>query len=521
MLNSVDFSGRPFHFIGIGGIGMSALAYILTKQRLPVSGSDVRLSHITQRLQEEGAHIFWSQDATNLEFFRQPAALSTSAASPSGPVGHGATELLPSTSPTEAQGSASSIDSLRLPQVICSTAINTRNPEYRAALELNCPIFHRSELLAALIKNYKSIAVAGTHGKTTTSSLTAYLLCQAGLDPTIVIGGEVAAWEGNARLGHGPYLVAEADESDGSLAKLSAAIGIVTNLELDHPDYYKTLEDVISIFKTFQSNCEVLIGCIDCPNVREALQPTISYSLNPDTGADYTVDQVVYRAEGTTAQVWERGTCLGTLHLKLLGQHNLSNALAAVAVGRLLGLEFAQIDQALSTFEGARRRFECRGIHNNITFIDDYAHHPSEIRATLSAARLRIQEGTPGRSGARRIVAVFQPHRYSRTLTLMPEFAESFGDADQVIVTDIYAAGEANPMQVTGQQLAQAIAAHQAQVEYCPDLQAVYQSLTGTLRPGDVVLFLGAGNLNQIIPDVMRFYESANSDPSQEWCNPA
>jgi UDP-N-acetylmuramate--alanine ligase len=519
MLNSVDFSGRPFHFIGIGGIGMSALAHILVKRKLPVSGSDVRLNHITQKLQEAGAHIFWSQDATNLTFF-QPSPTASVAE-----VALATADRFANTASTVNAANAAETPSSwleaddHLPQVVCSTAIRSGNPEYRAAVDLGCPIFHRSDLLAALIHHYKSVAVAGTHGKTTTSSLIAYLLLKNQLDPTIIIGGEVSAWEGNAHLGEGDYLVAEADESDGTLAKLSAYIGVVTNIELDHPDHYASLDDVIGIFKTFQQSCDHLVGCLDCDNVKTALQPDISYSLNPAMGADYTVDQVVYGADGTTAQVWERGKLLGLLHLQLLGRHNLSNALAAVAVGRLAGLEFDAIAAALASFEGARRRFECRGIHHGITFIDDYAHHPSELKATLAAARLRIQSAQQGIDAKRRIIAVFQPHRYSRTRVLMSEFAEAFQDADQVILTDIYGAGEANPTAVTGEQLATVVAAQHDQVAYHASLESVYQYLTEALHPGDVVLFLGAGNLNQIIPDVMEHYHSLPSHDLQDWGN--
>ncbi|MBD3880283.1 UDP-N-acetylmuramate--L-alanine ligase [Phormidium tenue FACHB-886] len=468
MLNSVDFSGRPFHFIGIGGIGMSALAYVLTQRKLPVSGSDLSLNHITQRLQEQGAHIFWSQDAANLEAFRSEVPLS---------------------------------DIALLPQVVCSTAISAANAEYRAAIDLGCPIFHRSDLLAALMREYRGIAVAGTHGKTTTSSMIGFLLLQAGLDPTIVVGGEVKAWEGNARSGESAYLVAEADESDGSLVKLAADIGVITNIELDHPDHYASLDEVIATFQTFARQCQTLIGCLDSPLVQQ-VQPTVSYSVCSD-GADYTVAQVVYQADGTIAQVYERGTLLGELHLRLLGEHNLSNALAAIAVGRLVGLEFAQIASILTTFEGARRRFERRGEYNQILFIDDYAHHPSEIQATLAAARLRAQPNL------QRVVAVFQPHRYSRTSTFLKEFAESFGDADLVVTTDIYSAGESNQGQVTGEQLAAAIAAHHPQVSYQSTLAEVEAYLQTALRPGDLVLFLGAGNLNRIIPELLAFYQQA------------
>jgi UDP-N-acetylmuramate--alanine ligase len=478
MSNAVDFSGKPFHFIGIGGIGMSALAYVLAKRQLPVSGSDLRPNHITRKLESIGTHIFGRQEASNLEFFRPKLTAEVGLNSPK--------------SPAELPAINQSI----LPQVICSTAINTNNLEYKAALELGCPILHRSDVLAALIADYYSIAVAGTHGKTTTSSMIGYMLLKAGLDPTILVGGEVKAWEGNARLGESQYLVAEADESDGSLVKHTPEIGVITNIELDHPDHYDTLEEVVDIFQKFAQGCKTLIASIDCATVRDRLQPTISYSLHPDTNADYTVTNIDYRADGTTALVWEKGKALGVLNLQLLSRHNLSNALAAVAVGRVLGLEFGDIAKGIASFEGARRRFEFRGEVGGITFIDDYAHHPSEIRATLAAARLQARPG-------QRVVAIFQPHRYSRTLTFLAEFAESFTHADLVVLTDIYSAGEPNLEQISGELLAKEIAKQHPNVVYQPTISTVCEFLLQTLRPGDLALFLGAGNLNQAIPDVI------------------
>ncbi len=476
MKNNVDFSGKPFHFIGIGGIGMSALAYILAKRNLPVSGSDVRPNNITRKLEDIGVHIFSKQEADNIEFVHPHVTDSTLTLNPE--------EIL-------------SYPNKKIqPQVVCSTAINTSNLEYKAALENGCPIFHRSDVLAALISEYHSIAVAGTHGKTTTSSMIGYMLLEAGVDPTIIVGGEVNAWSGNARLGNGKYLVAEADESDGSLVKHSPAIGIITNIELDHPDHYETLEEVIDTFQTFSSNCQTLIGSIDCETVRDCLKPSISYSLYSDTGADYHVTDVDYRADGTRALVWEKGKALGVLNLRLLSRHNLSNALAAVAVGRAIGLEFGEIAKGLATFEGARRRFEFRGEVDGVTFIDDYAHHPSEIRATLAAARLQARPG-------QRVVAIFQPHRYSRTLTFLDEFSECFSHADLVVLTDIYSAGEPNLGQIDGEKLAQRVSEHHSVVSYQATIEAVSDYLVKNLRPGDLALFLGAGNLNQAIPEII------------------
>jgi UDP-N-acetylmuramate--alanine ligase len=475
MSNSIDFSGRPFHFIGIGGIGMSALAYVLAKRQLPVSGSDLRANHITHKLESLGAHIFSKQEANNLEFFLPEVSA----------------DALLLALPEKLSAAKTT-----LPQVICSTAINANNLEYKAALELGCPIWHRSDVLAALIADYYSIAVAGTHGKTTTSSMIGYMLLQAGLDPTILVGGEVKAWEGNARMGASRYLVAEADESDGSLVKHAPEIGIITNIELDHPDHYETLEEVVDTFKTFAQGCKTLVGSIDCETVRNRFKPNISYSLNPEKGANYTVTNIDYRADGTTALVWENGKTLGLLNLQLLSHHNLSNSLAAVAVGRVLGLEFGEIAQGIATFEGARRRFELRGEAAGVTFIDDYAHHPSEIRATLAAARLQARPG-------QRVVAIFQPHRYTRTLTFLKEFAESFTHADLVVLTDIYSAGEPDLGQISGQDLATAISKHNPEVVYQQTLPLVSEFLLQTLCPGDLALFLGAGNLNQAIPELI------------------
>jgi UDP-N-acetylmuramate--alanine ligase len=466
MGDSIDFGGRPIHFIGIGGIGMSGLAYVLARRGLPVSGSDLRSTNITQKLAAEGAHIFLKQDASNLDFF---------------------------------SGSASGT-----PQIICSTAIGKTNSELAAALALGCPIFHRSDVLAAMIGEYYSVGVAGTHGKTTTSSAIGYMLVAAGVDPTIVVGGEVTAWEGNARVGKSEYFVAEVDESDGSLVKHAPKIGIITNIELDHPDHYKSLEQVIETFVTFRDRCQVTIGSVDCAIVRDRIKPTISYSVEPGQVADYTADEIDYNSVGTSAKVYEYGKLLGTLELGVLGKHNLSNALAAIAVGRKIGLDFPAIASGLATFSGAKRRFELRGYQNDITFIDDYAHHPSEILVTLSAARLRV-------GAERRVVAVFQPHRYSRTLEFLSEFAQSFKDADLVIITDIYSAGEANTGAISGEKVVAEIGRYHANVCYQPTLEAVSQFLTQNLQPGDICLCLGAGNLNQVIPEIVDYYRTTSN----------
>jgi len=457
----IEFNHRPFHFLGIGGIGMSALAYILAKQGFTVTGSDLRSNRLTEQLSNLGVQVFIGQEASNLEAYPYPDR----------------------------------------PQVICSTAIRADNPEYQAAQRLRCPIFHRSDVLAALMHRSESIAVAGTHGKTTTSSMIAYLLLEAGLDPTIIIGGEVAAWQGNARVGHSRYLVAEADESDGSLRKFQPHIGVITNIELDHPDHYTSLEEVLATFQQFADQSDIVVGCVDCPNVRDRLRHPrlITYSLQRQGDVDYCVDHIHYSSHGTTARVWERGTSLGILQLNVLGAHNLQNALAVIAVGRYLGIDFATIAAALLAFTGARRRFEERGQVNGIRFIDDYAHHPSEIMATLAAARLQVGGNSPWQ----RLVAVFQPHRYSRTQTFLDAFGQSFAAADQVILTDIYSAGEPNPGTISGGDVAECARQYHPAVSYCATFEAVQAHLATMLQPGDLVVFLGAGNLNQLIPDII------------------
>lgn len=452
MLNPVDFSGRPFHFVGIGGIGMSAIAYILAKQGFTVSGSDLSSNRITQKLQDLGVKVFKGHHADN-------------------------------------------IDLANAPQVVCSTAINQQNPEFQVALANGLPVLHRSDLLAALIEQFQGISIAGTHGKTTTSSLVGFLLLKAGVDPSIIIGGEVSAWQGNARLGNGKYLVAEADESDGTLVKFLSHIGVITNIELDHPDHYHSLEQVIEIFQAFEKRCEVMIGCVDCPTVKAHIKSDITYSLS-DPSADYTVSDVQYTPSDTQAVVIERGQPLGKISLGLLGKHNLSNALAAIAVARYVGVEWQAIADALPDFVGASRRFEIKGIQDGITFVDDYAHHPSEIIATLASAR---QQNTNSR-----VIAIFQPHRYSRTLRFLDEFSQSFGDADVVVVTDIYAASEPNDGKITGEQMAKAIANIRDQVYYQPTLKDVQDFLVKNLKSGDLAVFLGAGNLNQAISPTMQ-----------------
>ncbi len=440
-----------YHFVGIGGVGMSALAYILAKQGFRVSGSDIAANVRTRRLEALGVRFFQGHSSEGL-------------------VGD--------------------------PQVVYSSAIRPSNPELAAALGKGLTVWHRADLLAALFNHRPSIGVAGTHGKTTTSSMIGYVLLAAGWDPTLIIGGEMDAWDGNARLGQGEYLVAEVDESDGSLVRLYPKIGVITNIELDHPDHYANLEQVIRAFQRYGQQSQTLAACLDCPNVATHLKVDIGYSIAGHPQAQYQARQILYTAGCTSAEIWEKGSLLGQLQLQVPGSHNLSNALAAVAVGRQLGLEFPVIASALAQFRGVQRRFEAKGEVGGVTFIDDYAHHPSEIRATLRAAQLQ----------QRRVVAVFQPHRHSRLSALFQDFACCFEKADVVVIVPTYGAGEAAPEGSDSLRLAVALAEHHPQVRYVSSLPQLPQVLTSILQPGDLAIFLGAGDLNQQIAATMRAY---------------
>ncbi len=440
-----------YHFVGIGGVGMSALAHIYAKLGHRVSGSDRSQNAWTQRLQALGVTIYEGHDAAHVA------------------------------------GD---------PCVVYSSAIRSENPELKAALDRGLAVCHRSALLAQLFLQIKGIGVAGTHGKTTTSSMIGFLLLQTGWDPTLVIGGEVDAWGGNARLGAGEYLVAEVDESDGSLVQLQPQIGIITNIELDHPDHFADLEQVIAVFRAYARQCQLTIGSLDCVNVAEQIRPSLGYSLHNHPEAAYLAQSIRYGSTGTEATIWEKGICLGSLRLKVLGAHNLSNALAAVATGRHLGIPFEQIATVLGDFVGAHRRFELKGMVQDVVFIDDYAHHPSEIEATLSAAQLQ----------QRRVVAVFQPHRYSRLASLFEDFAQAFSQADLVVITPTYSAGEGIHPNTSSLSLAAEMAQCHPWVCYEPSLDHLPQSLSARLQPGDLVLFLGAGDLNRQIPATIEAY---------------
>jgi len=440
---------KQIHFVGIGGIGMSGIAELLLNLGYRVSGSDLRATETTRRLEKLGARVNYGHNGQWVE---------------------GADV------------------------VVTSSAIAKSNPEAVAADELHIPVIQRAEMLAELMRLKKyGIAVAGSHGKTSTTSMVSWMLHQAGLDPTVVIGGKVDSLGGNAKLGEGEFLVAEADESDGSFLKLSPVIEVVTNIDLEHLDYYRDLDHIKDVFVEFMDRIPfygAVVLCLDDPNIAELLprihKRMITYGLSEQA----EVHAVEIRSEGLQSEFTvRRGSgSLGRVKLNIPGRHTIYNSLATVAVGLELEIGFPVIARALETFEGVQRRLEIKGEEAGILVVDDYGHHPTEIRATLEAVRT----GWPDR----RLVVAFQPHRYTRTRALFDEFKTAFHRADVLVLTDIYAASEAPLEGVTAEALMEAVKQHgQREVHFLPDIVALPREVIGLLRPGDILLTLGAGNI--------------------------
>ena len=439
------------HFVGIGGIGMSGIAEVLLTLGHKISGSDIQQTEVTRRLVELGATVTRGHDASAV--------------------------------------------SAQTDVVVISSAVKYSNPEIGRARELGIPVIPRAEMLAELMRLKEGIAVAGTHGKTTTTSLIAAILFRAGLDPTAVIGGKVHAMGAASRLGLGNLLVAEADESDGSFLLLTPAISVVTNIDPEHLDYYGDMDRVRAAYADFVNRVPFYglgVLCLDSVNVRAMLpqirKRVITYGTTAD--ADYEARDICVVGMDTVFEAVRHGESLGTVRLRLPGRHQALNALAAIAVCLELDVPFAEIRDGLGEFGGIHRRFELCGESGGVTVFSDYGHHPEEIRATLAAAR----EGFD-----RRIVAVFQPHRYTRTRDLFSEFLECFDDADHLFLTDIYAAGEEPLDGLSGDVLYWALKRRgHMDVSYVPRVEDLVAEIKPNLRPGDVVMVMGAGNIHHV-----------------------
>ena len=446
---------RRVHFVGIGGIGMSGIAELLANLGYAVSGSDVCGSETTARLSTLGVRVGIGHDAAHV----------------------GDAEV-----------------------VVFSSAIGRDNPEIVEARLRHVPIIARAEMLAELMRLKVGIAIAGAHGKTTTTSMVALVLDQAGLDPTAVIGGRLSAFGSNARLGSGDYMVVEADESDRSFLKLSPTIAVVTNIDCEHMDAYGSFERIVDAFVEFAGKVPfygAVVACADDPSVhamlRQVSRRAITYGFAE--GADVRGrDPVTDGRSGRCAVEFSirglpGGSGEGEMTLQVPGRHNLLNALAAVAVGLELGVPFDRIRRALAEFRGAERRYQIRGQIGDVAVVDDYGHHPTEIAAVLNAAR----DGKPAR-----IVAVFQPHRYTRTRDLREDFGPALALADVVILTDIYAAGEEPIPGVTLDALAALVRVHAPHVHVVPRVDDLPAFVAGMSQPGDLVITLGAGSIGTV-----------------------
>jgi UDP-N-acetylmuramate--alanine ligase len=455
---------QQIHFVGIGGIGMSGIAEVVLNLGYKVSGSDLKSSAVTQRLAGLGAAVFEGHRAENIA----------------------GAEV-----------------------VVTSSAIATENPEVVEAHKLHVPVIQRAEMLAELMRLKYGIAIAGMHGKTTTTSMVAAVLAGGGLDPTVVVGGRVDALGSNARLGKSQYLVAEADESDRSFLKLSPILSVVTNIDREHMDCYRNMRDVKKTFLEFMDRVPfygMVVACNDDPMLRRLLpevqRRTVTYGMK--RGSDFLIKLGEPSANGATGGdarplsrfgVSYRKQDLGEFSLHVPGVHNILNATAAIAVGVGLDVGVEAIRAALDQFRGVDRRFHLRGRAAGVSVIDDYGHHPTEIRATLAAARS---------CGFRKIHVVFQPHRYTRTRDLMEEFTAAFGDADSLFVLDIYAASERPIEGISGEALAGTVREKGGRsAQYVSSFADAVSAVASVAQEGDMILTLGAGSVSQLGPTIL------------------
>ncbi len=440
------------HLIGIGGSGMSGIAQVLLSLNCKVTGSDIHQGEVTKGVESLGGKIYQGHDARNIE---------------------GADV------------------------VVYSSAVGPDNVEIISAKAKRIPVIPRAEMLAELMRLKYSIAIAGAHGKTTTTSMISLVLTKAGLDPTVVVGGRFNDIGSNARLGSSEYMVAETDESDGSFLKLSPIIAVVTNIDAEHLDFYKDLDEIRNAFCTFMNKVPFygkIIFCLDCPNLRQLIERMerrfTSYGLAEE--AEIRATDISLNSFHSEYNLVVAGKELDRVKVNIPGVHYLNNSLAAVAVGLELGIDLSIIKDALANYSGVHRRFEIKAEVNEILIIDDYAHHPTEIKATLATLKLKKEQGKP--SG--RIIAIFQPHRYSRTKALAQEFGQAFNDADMVVITSIYAAGEKPIPGVDASLIVEnLIKQGHSKVMFIQSFPEIVEFLKSVIAPQDAVITLGAGDI--------------------------
>ncbi|GCE64807.1 UDP-N-acetylmuramate--L-alanine ligase [cyanobiont of Ornithocercus magnificus] len=457
---------------------MSALALILAHRGYRVTGSDLRESQALRHLQSLGVRIFHHQGAATIELICQ--------------------------------------DVNEPPLLVVSTAIPDTNPELQAARERNLPIWHRSDILASLIASQPSIVVAGSHGKTTTSTLITTLLAAAGEDPVAVVGGVIPYYKSNGHAGEGRLLVAEADESDGTLVKFRAELAVVMNLELDHTDHYSHLGILIRTMQQFTGGCRTLLANYDDLILRHHLQASAWWSTCTSFGVDYACLPAKLDGNCTVAEVFEQGLSCGHIIVPLPGLHNLSNVTAAIAACRLVGLPMERILSGLSQLQSPKRRFDFRGIWQGRLIVDDYAHHPSEVRATLSMARMMVRSGrSPLPISPGRLLVVFQPHRYSRTSRFLTDFADAFTEADILLLAPVYSAGEIPVEGASSERLGAVVKERYPKlpVVVAEDLSQLVTLVQEYSVHGDLVLAMGAGDVNSLWARLMSLEETEKCPP--------
>jgi UDP-N-acetylmuramate--alanine ligase len=450
------FQPQHVHFVGIGGIGMSGIAEVLLSLGYQVSGSDVKLSPITERLTKLGATVYLGHEAGNVAGAKA---------------------------------------------VVVTSALDPGNPEIAEARQLQIPIIPRGELLAELMRLKFGIAIAGSHGKTTTTSMVASIMNAGGLDPTIVVGGRVAAMGGsNARVGKGTILVVESDESDGSFLKLAPIVAVVTNIDREHLDHYASLDEIQAAFVDFINRVPfygAAVLCMDDENIQQIFpsirRRTITYGRSAQV--DLEIEEVVLAPAVSDFRIRRRGEDLGVFHLDVPGEHNVLNATAAIGVGLELNLSLDRIREGVAAFSGVDRRFSVRGVERGVTVVDDYGHHPTEVKATLAAARL---------SPYRQIRVLFQPHRFSRTKHLLDEFGTAFHQADDLYVLDIYAASEPEIEGVTTESLLEKIRSYgHRSAHYASSMEEGVAAIAAASQSGDLIVTLGAGNVSQAAEKIL------------------
>jgi len=453
-----EFLGKEhFHFIGIGGIGMSAIAMALLKKGYSVSGSDLVKNNETNKLEKDGALIFDSQIKKNIEYINSKL-------------------------------------NNKVINCVISSAIKPNNEELSYCRENNLPIKHRSEILAMLMDSYSSIAIAGSHGKTSTSTFLSTLLELCTHNSSSITGGIIPIYNSNAHIEQTKFLVAEIDESDGTINKYKSDIGIINNIDFDHCDHFSNINEILSSFKDFAFNSKKLLLNYDCEITKTNFNSKINWSIKETKNVTYSIIPTVVNQDQTIGRYYENGNFIDILKIPIPGLHNLSNITASIAASRMVGVKFNDIKKNIKYLKLPKKRFELRGELDERSIYDDYAHHPNEIKATINLARLFINQNNNKKGEKSRLVVIFQPHRYSRVKQFVNEFAEELSKADVIYITNIYGAGEINKDKINSEIISNIIYKKNKNVKYLKDFHEIINKFYQLTEKGDFILNMGAGD---------------------------